>query len=254
MRLIKNVKANWWDHIINLVVVFLGVTIAFQLGNWKEIREQKQLEKDFCINMIADLESDLDGLKMAKDTIPFLVKGFNQILQTGYSKNFQDSSLMKNVYLLYHQMYFLPHPVTYTSYVNAGKIDIIKDLDLKRSITNYYEIYLGFVERMEKGAEDYRSIQFLPYVMKNVRYAGQDRLADFAFFQDPYFYNLLIGRIRLEEGKLYAYEMALMHAETLKEQLETYLKIEKKNENTGRENTDTAPTRQERGEHLEETL
>lgn len=225
MRLIKNVNANWWDHLINLVVVFLGVTIAFQMGNWKENRVQKQLEKDFCTNMIADLESDMNGLKMGRDTIPKLMLAFDHILQTSYTQNFKDTSLINSVYLLYHQMYFLPQPVTYTSYLNSGRLDIIKNPELKREITKYYEIYLGFVERMEKGAENYRSTQFLPYVMKNVRYSSQSSLADYEFLEDPYFVNLLIGRKHIEQGKLYAFEMALEHAKELKKALEIYLGI-----------------------------
>jgi hypothetical protein len=223
MRLIKNVKANWWDHLINLVVVFLGVTIAFQMGNWKENRERRQLEKDFCINLIADLEEDIKVLNYLNDTMPSYIYHSQQLAYSIYRQDFNNDSTIYRIFKLYEQTYFLPNQTTYQSYSNAGMLDVLRNTEIRKSITLYYESSNSFIERIEKAAEDFRTLQFLPYLMNNVKYAGFRKLAEHDFLKDHLFTNLLNGKISLDTGKLSAYQQALEYAQKLKNDLELYV-------------------------------
>lgn len=223
MRLIKNVKANWWDHLINLVVVFLGVTIAFQMGNWKENRERKQLEMDFCINLIADLEEDIKVLNYLNDTMPRYIYHSQQLANSIYRQDFNNDSTIDRIFKLYEQTYFLPNQTTYQSYSNAGMLDVLKNTEIRKSITLYYESSNSFIERIEKASEDFRTLQFLPFLMNNVKYAGFRKLTSHDFLKDHLFINLLNGKISLDNGKLSAYHQALEYAQKLKNDLELYV-------------------------------
>ena len=40
-------KFDWKNHIIELLVVFIGITLAFMLNNWRENEKNNQIENQY---------------------------------------------------------------------------------------------------------------------------------------------------------------------------------------------------------------
>ena len=55
-------KISWRDQLINLLVVIIGISAAFQLDNWREGRKQRRNEKVYLENLINELDIDLNEL------------------------------------------------------------------------------------------------------------------------------------------------------------------------------------------------
>lgn len=57
-------KINWTDHIVNLFVVILGISIVFWLNSWAESNRAEKLEDQYPEGIIKDIEHDMDQMDM----------------------------------------------------------------------------------------------------------------------------------------------------------------------------------------------
>ena len=53
---------NWKNHLVELLVVFIGLTAAFGLNNWRDKIADAELEKRYLESIEIDLESDMTQL------------------------------------------------------------------------------------------------------------------------------------------------------------------------------------------------
>ncbi len=56
----KNI--NWLDHFVNLLVVILGITVAYTLNNIREDNKTRILQNTYVQSMIDDIEIDIKEL------------------------------------------------------------------------------------------------------------------------------------------------------------------------------------------------
>ena len=56
----KRLKINvqWTDKVVDLIVVILGITIAFTLNNWNNERQADKLRKKYLNSLYNDLQKD----------------------------------------------------------------------------------------------------------------------------------------------------------------------------------------------------
>jgi hypothetical protein len=55
-------KIEWKNHFVELVVVFVGITLAFILNNWRESYKDKNLEKKYLASFYSDISTDINSL------------------------------------------------------------------------------------------------------------------------------------------------------------------------------------------------
>jgi hypothetical protein len=60
-KIVNHLKSKWYRYIIEIIVVIVGILIAFNLEQWSDTRNSKKKEiellKDFKENLTADLET-----------------------------------------------------------------------------------------------------------------------------------------------------------------------------------------------------
>ncbi len=64
-------KINWLNHFIELVVVVIGITLAFMLNNWREAYVNHRMEEKYLNSFMDDLNFDrvqLDSLIFYNET------------------------------------------------------------------------------------------------------------------------------------------------------------------------------------------
>ena len=52
-------KINWRDHLIQLIMVIIGITIALRLNNWGEQQKNSELREKYIASLITGLEHDV---------------------------------------------------------------------------------------------------------------------------------------------------------------------------------------------------
>lgn len=51
-------QINWWQYIVELIVVIIGISIAFSLENWREHQKEHQITKEYLESLKVDLMLD----------------------------------------------------------------------------------------------------------------------------------------------------------------------------------------------------
>jgi hypothetical protein len=135
-----------------IVLVVIGILIALQINNWNQQRIEQNKEQTYLVNIKRDLllqltlidsqlESEQKYLDNAQPVLDYFYKHKNVIL---------DSELSQNLSLVTERRTFIRTDPTYTDLISSGNIDIIKDMEFKGKLIEYYEN----LERIEKVIEN----------------------------------------------------------------------------------------------------
>jgi len=156
---------NWKDHLINFIVVIVGVTIAFQLSNRKEKSDQRQLERNSLESIVLDLDDDIYHLEQSTDTIKILKSRLEYFVANLYQKKVNRDSLIDLISIQYVQSPFIPRDNTYQSLLTSGKLDVIDDFELRKQLTQLYHGYYQSIKLIDQLSAQQKNELILPYLM-----------------------------------------------------------------------------------------
>lgn len=169
-------KINWADHLTNLVVVILGITIAFYLEGWKETNKSNKLQQQYLKSLATDLQNDRDYL----DTLLVVNQSIEQSLEilTGATigRPYNGDSLLTHIYSTQFIPPFKPQKVTYESLKATSGLDVIKDFELRNMIVELYEQYYRGSQEFDQAISDHTQNYIQPYFIKNLTYIGPGRV------------------------------------------------------------------------------
>jgi hypothetical protein len=114
---------------------------------------------------------------------------------------------------------FRPSKTTMENITASGKFDLIKDIELRKTIINTYNAYKT-TATVEGLISDYVSMYITPFLFNNVRFSDFSSIKS-DFTQDPLFENIVIGYEVLLNQQISGYERNLEKLNLLNEQLST---------------------------------
>ncbi|MEL6557801.1 MAG: hypothetical protein AAFQ94_06420 [Bacteroidota bacterium] len=207
-------KINWPDQILNFIGVIIGVSLAFLINNTAENKQEKEQFKIIVKSFIAELEDEIKSFEgyaiptnkrqsAQLDTLMILIE----------KKEYED---MKKFGEVIGFRNYSPSITTFKSIGNTGKINLIKDFELRKEIINYYTLYAPETKFKNDRQIAYHSNFLLPFIIKNVDITRPDiNKIPFAELKNI----LAFYRIVIDE-KIGSYEYAVERAKLLKEKLE----------------------------------
>jgi len=188
-------KINWLNHFIELVVVVIGITLAFMLNNWREGYVDHQLEKKYLNSFMDDLNFDrvqLDSLILYNET---KLKDINRLITFLKNKDVENDSVL----IVFAQMMmftpFDPNVTTYQSIKNAGDFGLISDYRLKENLIKYYQ-NLESKKYFDNLFNSYLNDYIIPFALENINFEEQ-RFVNRKNLLHYRFKNLTIGYYRL---------------------------------------------------------
>lgn len=199
---------NWPEAILNFIAVILGVFLAFQIeSSAADAREEKELE-EIIQSFVKELENDHrnyvdyqipsnEAISASIDTLLILIKGGEEGGQLNLPLDLNNYS---------------PVSSTYSSVVSSGKFSLIKDLQIKKGITNYYESLSSEAEQRGQVQVEYFLKEIIPWLVANTDLLNVE-LED--FLEDDEFANLLLIYKGLIDNKISQYELVAAEADTL---------------------------------------
>ena len=170
-------KINLFDHLISLLVVILGISIAFYLEGYREGKAKKKQESLYVNALIEDMKVDMELLDtlliVNRQTEEALIQLSSASIGNPISK---DQSVTNMVLRIQYNPPFLPQRSTYESLKASGKMDLISDFELRNELVELYEQgYLGIEEYDDVIDEHIRDF-IRPYYVDNVRYKDKDTI------------------------------------------------------------------------------
>ena len=177
-------KINWKYALGEIVIVIIGITIAFWLNSWKEDSKDDALRLQYLENIRIDIDKEIDHINendILIQTKLGLIREIKPFLGKGNKKNRR--SVIQKFFSVAQLISFQPENTTYTTLINSGDMNLIKNFDLRRKIVDHYrqhEIILQNYKRLEKIHEKYLADLFVYDIdFKEIR------KGNFDFFDKP---------------------------------------------------------------------
>lgn len=187
----KSHNIDWTSKLIDLLIVIIGITIAFQLNTWSEDNRSDRLEQEYikcffdeCNQNKVSLENALDFARSTREDIDTL----RHILVSG---RYDDDRIMSLTGSMMAIADFSPSVTTMENIIASGEFELIKDNDLRRELVNTYNAY-EVTAKLEGLMADYVNEYVTPYFMENYRFSDFS-MVDPESVSDIQLENLILG-------------------------------------------------------------
>ncbi len=148
------------------MIVIVGVSIAFQLNNLKNEADAKKLERFYLENMAADLDKDMENIRMISKALESDRQWVHLVLPTLDRPEPSADTLAMVVTDIMAFETFRGHQDTYTSLLTGNGLSGLSDAALRNQISDYYKRY-DAIRRFEQVYTEvvYRLLNhFNPYI------------------------------------------------------------------------------------------
>jgi len=227
MKKIKlNLNIDWKSKIIDLLIVIVGITIAFKLNTWNEsiktdLEAKDYIESFYEENILneANLVSALEFSESNKNDIDTL----KQIL---LSKNYADKRIKILAASMMALANYSPSITTMENITASGEFELIKDIELRKRIISTYNTY-NTTLKLEGLLSDYLNNYVTPFFFDNIRFSDFSSIHS-DFIKKPLFENIVFGYEVLLNQLIKGYQDNLEKIKLLNENLNTANNVYKK--------------------------
>lgn len=194
---------NWSKLILELIVVFLGVTAGFILNNLRDNQEDKRTARKYIEGLKDDVNANIMELGNAikADSIWLSRSGYaiRQMMNGDIEADSADALVMNMVWF----SEFGPRTTTYDDMINSGNLNLIKNYDLRQSIVSYHKKVME-MQVLDDYFKVYFNGIFTPYIMKELDMLNQ-KLADRQEYRSMEFRNLFTAYYSILQQRMKAY-------------------------------------------------
>lgn len=208
-------ELNWLNYLIELIIVFLGITIAFYFNQRAETKKIAELEKTY-LELIAN-ELSADSLEHHQ-IIKYFTKNVEEIAKNRKLIQLDVDQINDSLYISINRLSgttnYHPDFQTYHSIAQNGEILKISNLALRKEIAQYYAYYNTLEERHNK-VNTARREKLFPFIANHYNLYEKKVLNKNAYRSDELL-NILYEIRDLEIQRIYGYKKALEMSGNLK--------------------------------------
>lgn len=210
-------RINWRYAIGELLIITIGISIAFLLNNWAASANEKRLANEYLSNLKSDLHQDITLLDSNIAQLDERLGYFQALFPHLRAKLPGRDSMAMRVFKYIDPVVFYPRRTTWQSLESSGDLKLIKDMDLKNRIIEHYQTYKRVEMENERHAS-FAEAYLAPYFMKEVNFSTL-RAEDFPYLNDSYFRNLTYSLYGIYQLEAKAQKSARDSAQKLYDQL-----------------------------------
>lgn len=157
---------TWKNYIIELLIVIIGISIAFYLNNLAEIKKENRLEAKYIADIRADLVKDSSNLsfsiKFSDQKIQRLERLLGLLMSDG--QRIYKDSLMSQVGIIGNYVFFHTESFTLNSLLQSGDIKLIESETLKKELLRLRWMF-DMIERDQNNFLQALDNNYYPMVM-----------------------------------------------------------------------------------------
>lgn len=184
-------KLKWKYAIGEILIVIIGISIAFALNNWKESNANERQKKQYLENLVLDINEEIKQLETNQKNVQDRLKKIQIVLPFLGVKQGNRDSIARHIFKLAMPINFHPESTTYQTLVNSGDMKLINNFQLRRSLEEHYAFHKQVTQnykRIEKIHERYLGDFFIHEIdYKNMRNG------DYAFLDKQLLSNIILS-------------------------------------------------------------
>lgn len=218
-------KINFTKLILELLVVFLGVSAGFVLQNKKENDANAHQLNQYLDGFYADVEENIEGLNAQIERDSIWLANNTYVIQAISVDSLEGDSASSVIQGMANFSLFTPHSTTYETIKNSGNLNLIQDYKLRSDLVQYYTSLEDFAI-MDNYLLDYNQNVFMPFLLSRFDlFTGE--MQEENLHRSLQFKNIFAGYFSLKQQRLALYQELLTASLNLKTTLE-----KNKHENT----------------------
>ncbi|UII20903.1 hypothetical protein [Fulvivirga ligni] len=209
---------DWKSKLLDLLIVIIGITIAFKLNTWNEsIKENSEL-KNYLQSFKEENDENIDNLA----SIIEICKNKKQDIDSGRVVLTSDTKLANaDIYGLSKNLMtfaqFYPNNTTMENIKASGQFELLQKVDIRNQIISTYAAFDNAVA-MEKLLLDYSTDFVTPFFFDNFNFFEKNK-SNTEALRNFKFINLYMGYIMLLDQQIRGYETSLRQAQELDQKL-----------------------------------
>ena len=158
-------KINWQYTFGEILIVIIGISIAFSLNKCSETQQNNEIQQRYLENLKDDIETDKKNLEANLARLNEKSKLLSSTFQYFNPKvPKRDSLLMLNFFKSAEVIEFSPKTTTHETLINSGDLKLISNFELKTAIQEHYRAYGELqqdYDRMENISKEYIADYFI---------------------------------------------------------------------------------------------
>ncbi|GAA4272951.1 DUF6090 family protein [Aquimarina gracilis] len=160
-------KKHIYKYLIEIIIIVIGVLIAFYLTNWGKEIEKRKTEKEIISQIYFELSDNLVDLKNDIELHKNSLKSQSKIQKFLDTDTINSDSLIMDFYWASKEEYIFPNTSAFENLKNTG-MSIVKNDSLRDLITLVYNNYFPRISKgnnLHPDINDYLS----PYLKKKFK-------------------------------------------------------------------------------------
>lgn len=203
-----NLKKYLWYAIGEILLVMIGISLAFQLSNWDDNRIKKNAENRYYESVRAQITDDKENIQGQKEYNNHYMteyKYVNAIIENNDRSKLNTLGLLIRNLTQYSD--FDKQGNIYETMVNSGQINLLKNHKIVNGIRELEEMYI-YINRMESIHYDAMMQHAAPVITSVLKFSTREikKPEDVFTYQ---FQNLVIMLMQVMEEKDRTYNQAI---------------------------------------------
>ncbi|MEO0895924.1 MAG: DUF6090 family protein [Bacteroidota bacterium] len=182
-------KINWKYALGEIIIVIIGISLAFLLNNWGESLKERKVKQLYLESLKSDIEVEMNHLSENQKAINIKLGQIRQLMpHMGRALPGRDS-MGKKLFQIANSISFKPETNTYQTLVNSGDLKLIDKFELRRQIEQHYNQHQE-IQNSYKRLEHIHSSYLADFFVYELDY-GKLRQGNNDFLDKPLLSNIL---------------------------------------------------------------
>ncbi len=198
---------DWKSKRIDLLIVVVGISIAFKLNTWNASKKTELEAKNYIESFYEENVVNASSLVSALKYSELNKRNIDTLKQILLSKNYKDKRVKVLISSMMGMVDYNPSTITMENIMASGEFELIKDIELRKQIISTYYTYEG-TSKLEELLINYINTYLTPFFFNNIRFSDFSSInAD--FIKDPLFENIVFGYEVLLNQQIEGYKVSL---------------------------------------------
>lgn len=174
-KILKTLKNKWVEYLLEILVIVIGILIAFTLNNWNETKKERLEEIQAITELRESLKYDLEQNNLR--SIPLLRNDIDlcQRILDNIEQGLHHNDSIDYIFLSRYTS-FNPKYIAYKSLENKG-IDLVRNDRLKNAIVEIYDYEYPLLKNRIEQNDFARLNGFIrPFLRKHFYVSEQNKL------------------------------------------------------------------------------